>query len=61
MISCIIGTNKCVGIISDGANHLKGSFLENVGVDESISIAIDGLDDSDPGARPPVRKGGGAK
>lgn len=47
MVSRMIGSNKRVGIISAGANHLKGPFLENVGIDESVPIAVDGLDDKE--------------
>ena len=47
MVSHMIGKNKRVGIISAGANHLAGPFLKNVGIDESIPIAVDGLDDKE--------------
>ena len=47
MVSRMIGKNKKVGIITAGADHLKGPFLENVGIDESIPIAIDGMDDKE--------------
>jgi hypothetical protein len=47
MVSRMIGKNKRVGIISAGANHLEGPFLENVGIDDSILIAVDGLDDKE--------------
>ena len=47
MVSRMIGKNKRVGIISAGANRLKGSFLENAGIDESIPIAVDGMDDKE--------------
>jgi Asp/Glu/hydantoin racemase len=47
MVSRMIGTTRRVGIITAGANHLKGAFLENVGIDESIPIAVDGLDDKE--------------
>lgn len=47
MVSRMIGKNRRVGIITAGANHLKGAFLENVGIDPSIPIAIDGLDDKE--------------
>jgi aspartate/glutamate racemase len=47
MISRMIGKNKRVGIITAGANRLKGSFLENAGIDESIPIAVDGMDDKE--------------
>ena len=45
MVSRMIGPNKRVGIISAGGSHLKGAFLENVGIDASIPIAVDGLED----------------
>ncbi|UCE53644.1 MAG: aspartate/glutamate racemase family protein [Desulfobacterales bacterium] len=47
MVSRMIGKNKRVGIISAGANYLEGPFLENVGIDESIPVAVDGLDDKE--------------
>ena len=47
MVSRMIGKNKRVGIITAGANFLKSSFLENAGIDESIPIAIDGMDDKE--------------
>jgi aspartate/glutamate racemase len=47
IVSHMIGKNKRVGIITAGANHLKSSFLENAGIDESIPIAIDGMDDKE--------------
>ena len=47
MVSRMIGKNKRVGIISAGAERLKGSFLQNVGIDESILIGIDGMDDKE--------------
>ena len=47
MVSRMIGKNKRVGIITAGAKHLKGEFLKNVGIDDSIPIAIDGLDDKE--------------
>ena len=45
MVSRMIGPNKRVGIISAGGSHLKGAFLENVGIDASTPIAVDGLED----------------
>ncbi len=47
MVSRMIGKAKRVGIVSAGANRLKGSFLENVGIDQSIPIAVDGMDDKE--------------
>ena len=47
MVSQIIGRAKRVGIISAGENHLKGPFLENVGIDPSIPIAVDGMADKE--------------
>lgn len=45
MVSKMIGRKKRVGIITAGENHLKGPFLENVGIDSSVSIAVDGMAD----------------
>ncbi|UCE53643.1 MAG: aspartate/glutamate racemase family protein [Desulfobacterales bacterium] len=47
MVSRMMGKKERVGIITAGANHLKSSFLENAGIDESIPIAIDGMDDKE--------------
>jgi len=47
MVSRMIGRQKKVGILTAGANHLKGPFLRNVGIDESIPIAIAGMDDKE--------------
>jgi aspartate/glutamate racemase len=44
MVSKMIG-EKRVGIITAGENHLKGPFLENVGIDSSVPIAVDGMAD----------------
>jgi aspartate/glutamate racemase len=45
MISKMIGPDRLVGVISAGANHLKGGVLENVGIDSSIPLVVDGMDD----------------
>jgi hypothetical protein len=47
MVSKMIGKNKRVGIITAGENHLKGPFLENVGIDASVPIAVDGMADKE--------------
>jgi Asp/Glu/hydantoin racemase len=47
MVSHMIGKGKRVGIISAGGSHLKGAFLENVGIDDSILFAVDGLEDKE--------------
>jgi len=47
MVSKMIGTGKRVGIISAGGSHLKGAFLENVGIDDTILFAVDGLEDQE--------------
>ena len=47
MVSQMIGKAKRVGIITAGENHLKGPFLENVGIDPSILIAVDGMADKE--------------
>jgi Asp/Glu/hydantoin racemase len=44
MVSRMIGQNRKVGILASGAEQLKGSFLKNVGIDESIPIAIEGME-----------------
>ena len=47
MVSRMIGKGKRVGIISAGGSHLQGPFLENVGIDDTILFAIDGLEDKE--------------
>jgi hypothetical protein len=47
MFDGLVLLSSCDSIIPAGANHLKGPFLENVGIDESIPIAVDGLDDKE--------------
>jgi hypothetical protein len=47
MVSRMIGKGKVVGIVTAGARHLKGPFLENVGIDSSIPVAIAGMDDAE--------------
>ncbi len=44
LVSRMIGQNRKVGILASGAEELKGSFLKNVGIDESIPIAIEGME-----------------
>jgi len=44
LISRMIGKEKKVGIIASGAEHLKGPFLRDVGIDESTPIAIAGME-----------------
>jgi Asp/Glu/hydantoin racemase len=47
MVSRMIGGRR-VGIISAGGGHLsQGQFLENVGIDPSISLAIEGLENTE--------------
>lgn len=44
MVSRMIG-GRTVGILTAGGSHLvKGSFLENVGIDPSVKIAVQGLE-----------------
>lgn len=48
MISRMIGENKKVGIVTAGGKHLKeGAFLKEVGIDESVKIAVKGMENSD--------------
>jgi len=47
MVSRMIGRKKNVGILTAGAERLKGPFLRNVGIDESIPIAIAGMDEKE--------------
>jgi len=47
MVSRMIGSNKKVGIITAGGKHLtEGSFLHDVGIDDSIPIAVKGMENS---------------
>ena len=43
----MIGRKKRVGIISAGGSHLKGAFLGNVGIDDTILFAVDGIEDQE--------------
>jgi len=48
MVSRMIGRKRKVGILTAGAERLrKGPFLRNVGIDESIPVAIVGMDDKE--------------
>jgi len=40
----MLGRKKKVGIIASGADHLKGPFLHQIGIDESIPTAIAGVE-----------------
>jgi len=44
LVSRMIGRKKKVGIVTAGAGRLKGSFLKNVGIDESVPIVIAGME-----------------
>lgn len=47
MVSRMIG-GKTVGIVTAGGSHLvRGTFLENVGIDPSIRFAVQGLEDTE--------------
>jgi len=45
LVSRMIGRKKKVGILTAGAKYLKGPFLRNVGIDESIPIVIAGMEE----------------
>ena len=48
VVSRMIGKNKKVGIITAGGKRLtQGDFLENVGIDSSIPIAVGGLENTE--------------
>jgi len=48
IVSRMIGENKRVGIITAGGEHLtQGEFLENVGINSSIPIAVGGLENTE--------------
>ncbi|MBW2057623.1 MAG: aspartate/glutamate racemase family protein [Deltaproteobacteria bacterium] len=47
MVSRMIGEKRKVGILTAGARHLKGPFLRNAGIDESIPTAIAGMDEKE--------------
>jgi len=44
MVSRMIGKKRKVGILTAGADRLKGPFLENVGIDESIPVVVKGME-----------------
>jgi hypothetical protein len=44
MVSRMIGRTRKVGIIASGAEHLNALCLRSVGIDESIPLAIGGLE-----------------
>jgi hypothetical protein len=44
LVSRMIGRNKRVGILTAGGDRLKGPFLKNAGIDESIPIAVKGME-----------------
>ena len=46
MLSMMMGKRR-VGILSAGGRHLKGDFLKTVGIDENVSYAVGGLDDTE--------------
>ena len=45
LVSRMIGRKKKVGILTAGAGYLKGPFLKNVGIDESVPIVIAGMEE----------------
>jgi len=48
MISRMLGENQKVGIITAGGKHLsQGTFLEDVGIDESVPFVIGGLENTE--------------
>jgi hypothetical protein len=48
LVSRMIGKNKKVGVITaDGKYLIQGAFLENVGIDSSIPIAVGGLENTE--------------
>ena len=47
LVSRMIGKDKKVGIIASGAGPLKGPFLRNVGIDESVPIVIAGMEEKE--------------
>lgn len=46
MLSRMLGKGGRVGILTAGGSHLKGDFLKGVGIDESMPIAIKGLENT---------------
>jgi hypothetical protein len=47
MLSKMVGSSGRVGIVTAGGSHLKGQFLRAVGIDDSVKIAIAGLENTD--------------
>lgn len=47
MLARMMGTSKRVGILTAGGSHLKGDFLEKVGIDDSVRFAVKGLEDTE--------------
>jgi aspartate/glutamate racemase len=47
MLSRMVGEKGRVGILTAGGSALKGDFLKNVGIDDSMKIAIKGLEDTE--------------
>ncbi len=47
LVSRMIGRKKKVGILTAGAGNLKGPFLRNVGIDESVPVVIAGMDEKE--------------
>lgn len=47
MLSRMLGAGSRVGILTAGGAHLKGDFLKTVGIDESVSIAVKGLENTE--------------
>jgi len=48
MVSRMLGKNQRVGIITAGGKHLtQNEFLANVGIDESIPVAVGGLENTE--------------
>ena len=45
LVSSTIGQKRKVGILVSGSKHLDHSFLRNVGINESIPIAIQGMEE----------------
>lgn len=46
MLSRMLGNERRVGILTAGGSHLKGDFLEGVGIDDSVRFAVKGLEDT---------------
>ncbi|HZW67548.1 MAG TPA: aspartate/glutamate racemase family protein [Pseudogracilibacillus sp.] len=46
MLSRMLGTSSRIGIVTADSSSLKGSYLDSVGIDESIKTAVAGLEDT---------------